>query len=144
MLYTCECCDSIFEHEETDKAIRCPYCGRIKHDVWGPGYIATQLAVREASAEEFARYHDPKGYNPPNHDDDWISYLLDPHMQAYADIPFKEVPDEKLIRQFMKTHVAPTKGIADYANKMQKAYYELQYEMAVYDTMYFDPEEVAM
>ena len=57
MLYTCECCDSIFEHEENDKAIRCPYCGRIKHDVWGPGYIATQLAVREASAEEVARYN---------------------------------------------------------------------------------------
>jgi hypothetical protein len=65
-------------------------------------------------------------------------------MQAYADIPFKEVPDEKLIRKFMKMHVAPTKEIAEYANKMQKAYYELQYEMAEYDTMYFDPEEVAM
>lgn len=144
VIYTCDCCDVIIEAPKTDKIMRCPYCGRIKHDVLQSYGIATVLAVREATDEEQKTYLDPKGYKRPDHSEDWKYHLDDPHMAAYANIDLNNMPDERLIRRFMKTGKAPTPAFAEYADKIQKAYYDFQLEMAMYDEMYFEPEEMAV
>lgn len=70
MIYTCECCDTIFEYPETDEVISCPYCGRMKHDVVTTYGFATKRAVRKATKEEKELFLDPNGYEPPDHSKD--------------------------------------------------------------------------
>ena len=143
MIYTCDCCNSIFECPETEKVIPCPYCGRIKHDVLTSYGFATKIAVRKASEKEQQIYLDPKGYKRPQNDDAWKAYLDDPHMAAYADIDIRDIPDERVVRQYLKTGIAPSKTFERYVDRIRQAYYDLEAEMAMYDRMYFDPEELA-
>ncbi len=137
MIFTCDNCNTIFEHEEILERFPCPYCHRKVHDVISSDFssIATKYTVRQATESEIAIYNDPAGYTPPDHSEDWKGFTHYCFYSAVEDFGLR-LPDVEDMDAYFKTGEIRTKEVQEYLDAAQKSHEMMMRELIFYDELY--------
>ena len=133
MIFICDNCNTIFEHEETLDRFPCPYCHRTVHDVISPGAIATKYAVRKATEEEIAIFND--GYTPPDHSEDWKGFAHYCYYSAVEDFEMN-LPETEDMNAFFETGEIRSKEVQEYLDRAKNCHEMTMRELVFYDGVY--------